>query len=160
MNAAHLHLTINDVPIIGAFVSAVLLTIALVARSRNAWMRAGLLALAATTGAILFAFLSGIPAVDTISGMPRTSNKALSQHHVRAIVAVVAGALAAIVGVIVFVRARRRGGGYGTGAVATLLVATIVSAAALAWTGLAGGRVNHPELQQPGALDGGPAHEH
>lgn len=63
-------------------------------------------------------------------------------------------------GVIVFVRARRRGGGYGTGAVAALLVATIVSAAALAWTGLAGGRVNHPELQHPGDLDRGPAHEH
>ena len=58
--------------------------------------------------------------------------------------------------IIVFVRARRRGGAYGRGAVATLVVATIASAAALAWTGLAGGRVNHPELQQPGDLDDGP----
>ena len=45
MNGAHIHLTVNDVPIIAAFTAGVLLTIALVVRSRGTWVRAGLLAI-------------------------------------------------------------------------------------------------------------------
>ena len=160
MNGAHLHLTVNDVPIIAAFTAGALLTIALVVRSHDTWVRAGLLALAVAVGGGLVAVLSGIAASDVIVGMPRTSNKALSQHHVRAIVASSFMALAGLVGLIVFLRARKRARAMGRGAIATILAATIVAAATLAWTGLAGGRINHPELQHRGDLDEGPARHH
>lgn len=160
MNGAHVHLTVNDVPILAAFTAAVLLTVALLARSRDVWARAGLLALLVATAGGAFAFLSGVVAVDTVAGMARTSNKALSQHHVRATIASVVLALAAVFGLVVYVRARKTGGRFGRRSLAVVLATTLAAAAALAWTGLAGGRVNHPELQHPSDLAEGPAHQH
>ena len=55
---------------------------------------------------------------------------------------------------------RRRGGSYSRGLLAVLLAVMIVSASVLCWTGLAGGRISHPELQLPGDRDTGPAHPH
>lgn len=158
MNGAHLHLTVNEVPILGTFAGAVLLTVALVARSREVWARAGLIALATAAVGALVAFLSGIGAADVVAGAARTSNAALEQHHLRATVASSLVGLAAIVGAIVFIRARGRR--FTRPGIAVVLAVAILAAAALAWTGLAGGRINHPELQQPGDLEEGPAHHH
>jgi len=43
---------------------------------------------------------------------------------------------------------------------ATLLAATAASSVAVSWTSLAGGRINHPEVQKPGDQEAGPAHPH
>lgn len=160
MNGAHVHLTVNDVPVLAAFTAGALMTIALRVRSRDAWLRAGLLALAVAVGGAAVAFLTGIVAVDVVAGMPRTSNSALSRHHVRAVVASSLVVQAGIFGLVGFVRARKRGQVLGRSAIAPVLVVTIAATAALAWTGLAGGRVNHPELQEPADQTGGPARHH
>jgi hypothetical protein len=157
MNGAHLHLTVNNVPIFATFTAGALFTIALLVRARAVWVRAGLLALAVGAAGALAAFLSGDAAVDVIRGMPRTSNLALEEHHLRATVASSLLGLAVVVAAIVFVRARHRGGAFGRRAVASVLAVTIAAAAAFAWTGLAGGRVNHPELQHPADVESGPA---
>ena len=160
MNGAHLHLIVNELPIIAVFTSAVLLAIALVARSRDTWVRAGFLALAAAVVGAAAAFFTGDPAVDVIAGMPQTSNRALSQHHTRASIASLLVCVAALASVVVFARARKRGGRFGRRAIAIVLVAVLAAAVALAWTGLAGGRVNHPELQHRGDLADGPVQHH
>jgi uncharacterized membrane protein len=160
MNGAHIHLTINDVPILSMFTAVVSFTIALLAKSRPVWARAGLIAVAIAVVGAATAFLSGILAQDVIDGMPRTSNKALSSHHVWAIVATSLVAIAAVISAVVFLRARKRGGVFDGSSIAVMLAAAIMAAAALAWTGLAGGRVNHPELQEPGDLDDGAVHPH
>lgn len=160
MNGAHIHLTINDVPILSVFTAAVLLTVALLASSRSVWTRAALIAIAIAVVGAAAAFLSGILAQHVLNGMPRTSNKALSSHHVWAIVSTSLVAIAAVIALIVFLRARKRGGTFERGSIAVVLVTAIMASAALAWTGLAGGRVNHPELQEPGDLDEGAVHPH
>src|SRR5262245_56126986 len=104
MNGAHVHLAVNVVPIVAAFTAGALLTIGLLVRRREVWVRAGLLAIAVALASGLVAFLSGEAAVDVIAGMPRTSNKALEQHHVRATVASSLLGLAGLVALIVFVR--------------------------------------------------------
>jgi uncharacterized membrane protein len=144
MNGAHVHLMVNHGPILGAFAAAVLLAIAMLSRSRQTWTQAGLIALAVATAGAAVAFVSGDLAADVIAGMPRSSNKALEEHHLRSTVATTLLAIAAVLGLVIYVRARKRGGAFGRGSVALLLVATIAASAAFAWTGLAGGRVNHP----------------
>jgi hypothetical protein len=105
-------------------------------------------------------FLSGLVAEDAINGMPRTSNKALASHHVAAIIATSLVAIAAVIALVVFLRARKRGSTFDRRSIAIMLVAAIMASAALAWAGLAGGRINHPELQEPGDLEEGVVHPH
>jgi hypothetical protein len=159
MNWAHFHLIVNEVPILGSVFAAVLLLAASFARARDAWARSGLLILGLAVLGVLAAFLSGIPAIEVISGDPRSSGKALSQHHIRGLVAVALTVLSSIVGIVSFVLARKHGS-YSRRSVVIVLLTAIGMAAAMIWTGQAGGRINHPELQESGDLEDGPAHPH
>jgi hypothetical protein len=159
VNWAHVHLIVNEVPVIGSAFAAVLLFVAWFLPVRDVWTRAGLLVLGLAMLGLVAAFFTGIPAVDVISGAPRTSGKALSQHHMRGLVAVAFAVMASVSGVVAFVLARKRGS-FSRRSVALVLVMTIGAAGGLVWTGEAGGRINHPELQRPGDLDSGPAHPH
>jgi hypothetical protein len=159
MNWAHIHLIVNEIPVLGALFAAALLSVALFAPARDAWTRSGLLVLGLAVLGLAAAFLTGIPAVEVINGAPRTSGKALSQHHVRGLVATTFGALSVIIAVASFLRARKNGS-YSRASVLMLLVTALGTAASLIWTGQAGGRINHPELQEPGDLQDGPAHPH
>jgi hypothetical protein len=160
MNAAHFHLLVNEVPILGSAVAAALLAAAALSRKPNGSARAALIALGISSVGVLAAFLSGSPALEVITGLPRTSGRALSQHHVRAVVATALAAAAALAGVVAALIARRRAGGYSRPSLIVVLVATVASTIALSWTGLAGGRINHPELQEPADREGGPARPH
>lgn len=160
MNWAHVHLLVNDVPILSSLFAALFFIIALRGRNRDTWARAGMIMLGITSLSGLAAYLTGDPALDVIEGQLHTSGHALSEHHVRAAVAISGVAVAAIAGVAALFIARKTGGSYSSRLVTILLLATISAAAALAWTGLAGGRISHPELQLPGDRDKGPAHPH
>lgn len=160
MNPAHLHLTINELPVMGTFAGVILLSVALIARSRHVWVTAGLLALGVAAIATVVAFLSGQGAVNVVEGLPRTSNHALEAHHFRATVASTLVGVATVVGAVVYALTRRRRTTYGRGSIAAVLAAAFVAAAAMAWTALAGGRINHPELQQAGDSDDGPVQSH
>ena len=52
------------------------------------------------------------------------------------------------------------GGAFSRPLLIAVLVTSAVSAGALGWTGLAGGRINHPEVQAPGDREHGPARPH
>jgi hypothetical protein len=146
--------------VLGFSFAAVLLGVASLARNRGGWARAGLLILALAASGLLLAFLTGIPAVDVIDGAPRTSARALSQHHVRGLVAIGFSVAATAAAVVAAVLARKRGGDFSRRSIAVVLAATLLSALALMWTGEAGGRINHPELQVPADRESGPAHPH
>jgi uncharacterized membrane protein len=160
MNWAHVHLLINNVPILGSFFAALFFAVAATRNSRDAWAGAGMVMLGIASLGALLAFLTGEPAAEVIKGQANTSGSALSEHHVRGVVAISTAGIAALIGVVALIRVRKRGGSYSRHLVTVLLVATLASAAAFSWTGLAGGRVSHPELQRPGDRDAGPAHSH
>lgn len=159
MNGAHLHLLVNDVPILGFAFATVLLAIATATREPTGWARAGMLAIAISSLGGLLAFLTGSAALDVIHDASRTSGRAVSEHHQNAIVASILGVLPLLTGVVLATIATRRGSYPRTWLIATL-VATAVAAVGFGWTGLAGGRINHPEIQTPADRSSGPAHHH
>jgi hypothetical protein len=160
VNWAHVHLIVNEVPILGSLFAALLFIVALSTRDRDGWARAGILTLAVSVLGLLLAFFSGDPAVHVIEGLPQTSARALSEHHVRGVVATIAAGLAAVAGVVSAAGAHNAGGSFSRRSLVMVLVATVAMAAILGWTGLAGGRINHRELQLPADRESGPAHPH
>jgi len=160
MNWAHIHLLVNHVPILASLFAALFFLIALRVESRDTWARAGLMLLAIASLGAIAAFMTGDPASEVIEGQPHTSNRALSDHHVRATIALGAAGLAALAAIGALVITRKNGGSYSRRLVTILFALTALSAACLGWTGLAGGRISHPELQLPGDREAGPAHHH
>lgn len=157
---AHFHLTVNELPVIGFLLATVFLALSLLTQTRDGWARAGMLTLAISVAGVLLAFFSGDPALDVISGQTGTSGRALTQHHVRSIYALSSAVVAAVLAVIAIVKARKAGGSYPLRWLRIVFVAAVITLAALGWTGLAGGRISHPELQTPADKEGGPAHDH
>jgi hypothetical protein len=160
MNWAHVHLMVNELPIVGSAFAFVLLAVASVSPGRDAWGRAGSLVLAIAIFGVVAAFFSGGPAIDVITGSPRSSAKALSEHHVRALVACGFSTVAAAAVIGAAVSTRRRRGSYSRQAIIMVMLAALAMAGTLVWTGQAGGRINHPELQGPLDREDGPAHPH
>jgi hypothetical protein len=157
---AHFHLMVNDIPILGFLFAALFLLLAVVTKRKSGWAQAGMLMVALSFLGVLAAFFSGDPAIHVISGQHGTSARALSQHHVRGLTASFLSLITLIIAVIAMLKARKTGGMYAKHLLIIVLIATALSAAAMAWTGLAGGRINHPELQQPADRESGPAHPH
>ena len=159
MNWAHVHLVVNEVPVLTSVFAALFFLVALRANSRDIWTHAGMIMLGIASLAGLAAFLTGDPALHVVDGQLHTSGRALSEHHVRAVAAISVAGATAVGGIAALIR-RRMTGVYSHGFVWILFFATLASAATLSWTGLAGGRISHPELQLPGDRDEGPAHHH
>jgi len=157
---AHFHLTVNDVPILGLLFATLFFMLSVMTKRSDAWARAGILTLAISFLGVLAAFFSGDPALHVIEKQPHTSQRALSQHHVRGLIASILSLLTVIIAAIAILKARKAGGIYSKRFLVVLLISAVLSAAAMAWTGLAGGRINHPELQDPADRESGPARPH
>jgi hypothetical protein len=160
MNWAHVHLLVTHVPILGYAAAAALALAALLGGDAQVWARAAMVAIAASFVGMAIAFFGGSPALDVISGQPRTSARALAEHHVRAIYGSIAGVVTGVLAAVTAVVARRNGGALSRPLLGAVFVASLVAAGALGWTGLAGGRINHPEVQESGDRERGPARPH
>lgn len=144
MNAAHIHLIMTHVPVIGTFAALGLLAFGLVRNSQDLKKAAlGILVIAA-----LFAvpvYLSGEPAEEIIEGIPGVSHATIEQHEDAAAVAfttlLVVGALA--LGGLVWRRKQALPGWL----LSLTLAGSIVSAGMMAWTANLGGKVRHTEIQ-------------
>jgi hypothetical protein len=155
---AHVHLAVNDIPINGFSFTAIFYVAALTNSSKDSWAKASMLTLAVSFLGLVLAFFSGDPALKVIDGQSRTSGRAFTQHHIRGLFAVGFALIMIVLATIAVVKARRAGGPRNF--LIVVLIITILSAGALAWTGRAGGRINHYELQEPADRDSKPAHPH
>jgi uncharacterized membrane protein len=144
MEAAHLHLILNHVPVLGVVFAGLLLGAALWYRSPQ-FQR---LALVMMVGSALIAvpvYLTGEGAEDTVEGMTGVSEAAIERHADAAEASIVAigilGGLA-FVGVIAFRNAAAVPKVFAAG----LLGLTLTTTALFAWTGYLGGQIRHTEL--------------
>lgn len=144
MNAAHFHLVLNHLPVLGEIGGAVLLAAGLTKRNATA-VRLALLGIAAAGVLALPVFFSGLRAADLVGRIDGVSQEAIAPHE-EAAVAFLSGAIAAgVIAAVALVMPRRWILPFALGAslIASLLGVRVA---------FLGGRIHHPEIsaRQPG----------
>lgn len=147
MNAAHLHLIVNHLPIVGSLLALPLLLLTLWRRQR-AMLDASvvLLVLAALGGGA--AWLSGGEAEEIVEDLPGIREATIEEHEEIAEVGGVLMIVAGAVGVGAWFMTRRKDGPVPLLAAAAPLVVTAVASVALGLAGQSGGQIRHPEAYE------------
>jgi len=147
MNAAHLHLVINHLPIIGALLSVPLVIMALGFRNERGLLIAATMTLTLTAAGALATMQTGEPAEKMVETLPGISEPLIDEHEERAEVATGLAVATAIGALAIFGITVRRGTSLPAPWLAALLVATVATSGAMAWTGKAGGLIHHSEIR-------------
>jgi hypothetical protein len=145
MTAAHLHLALNHVPVVGIWFGILALVLAL-PRASGELKRFALIIFAVVGLASVPAYFSGQEAEEIVETLPGVEHDRIEEHEesgrLAAIAAGVLGLLA--VGLLWTFRSPRSLPGW---AVGITLVLSLVVAAALARTSLLGGEIRHEEVR-------------
>ncbi len=154
-NAAHWHLVLNHLPVVGSLAALLLLTWAFV-KNTDESKRIALTALILVALVSIPAFLTGEPAEGSLKGMSGISKRWMSKHEeladVALWVAVAAGALA--LGVLLGFRKARSIPRWSLG---VLLLLTLVVWGLMIRTANYGGKIHHPEILSGAASETAPA---
>lgn len=150
MNAAHWHLAMNHLPVVGALFATCLLAFALWRKS-DELIRVSLGALVAVAALTVPVYLTGEPADEVIMDIPEYDGALIKAHEQAAVVAftaIVVVGLIALGGLIIHRKAAQLPRWLAV-AVCGLALAT---SALLAWTANLGGKIHHPEVRSPAAM--------
>jgi len=145
VNAAHLHLILNHVPVLGTLIALLLLVTAFVEKSDD--LRRAALAL--FVGVALMAvpvYMSGEPAEDLVERLPGVTNQQIDRHEDAATQALIAVGLVGVLAIAALAAARRHPRGSRALTVATLAFG-IVTGGLMARVALLGGQIRHSEIR-------------
>lgn len=144
MNAAHIHLLLNHVPVLGAVFGLLVLGYGYTRGSRDV-MKAGLwlLVIVGITGG--FVYLTGEPAEELVEDLAGVSEAVLERHEAAALWATIGAGLVGLVALVGLVRWRagelpRRYAG-------AVLALTLGLTGLMGWTANLGGQVRHAEIR-------------
>jgi len=145
MDATHLHLLVNHLPILGTFLALPLLVLALWRRNEPWVLGAAVFLLFLGGAGAVVADESGDIAHEQVEDLAGVNRSQIREHEERAEVAVPMGVVTGLVGLglLGWALKKRATPPLGVGA---LLVLSTVSAGVMAWTGQAGGLIRHSEL--------------
>jgi uncharacterized membrane protein len=147
MNAAHLHLMLNHLPVVGSLGTLLLLLLAMARRSTEVG-RAAMMAMVLVAIVTVPTYLTGQPAEKRIEHLPGVTESVIEPHEDNAKIAL-AGAL--VLGVIALVGLfgfrDRPAPGWLTG---LLLILNLAVAVQFGRTASFGGQIRHTEIR-PGA---------
>lgn len=153
MNAAHFHLAINHLPVLGLFFGLGVLIVGRFIHS-GVTQRVGFWLCVAASGFAIPAYLTGEPAEEIIEKLPGISKALIEQHEEAASIALAATLLVGVLALGALFLAR------GSRPISTLSFSIVtgialVAFACMAWTAKLGGEIHHPEIragQAPAAL--------
>ena len=145
MNAAHLHLLFNHVPVIGVPIGIALLAWAVGARERGQ-QRMALSLLVLTGLATGLVYLTGDPAEETVGRLAGVSQALIERHDDFATATLVAAQVLWIMGAITLFLSRHDRPLKSRLVMATLAVGVITSSM-LAGTAWLGGQIRHDEIR-------------
>jgi len=145
MSAAHWHLMLNHIPLLGLFFGTVLLAYG-VGRGSEDVQKASLGLLAVAGLSALAVYLTGEPAEEVVEGLAGVSHDAIEAHEEFGLYALVGGLVTALtaLGTLGYALFRRR---LVRWTVALTLVLAVVSTGLLGYTANLGGKISHPELR-------------
>lgn len=158
MDAPHIHLMLNHVPVLGTVFGLLVLGYGLARRSQEV-VRTALWTLVIVGVASGVVYLTGEPAEELVEGLPGFSHPILEEHEAAALWATVGAALVGVVSVVGLVRYRAKEISRRYSIV--LLLLTLASAGLMGWTANLGGQVMHGEIRAEAAAstDAGVDHE-
>lgn len=149
MTAAHFHLMLNHIPLLGLFFGAVLLAYGLW-RDQDDVQRVSLGLLAAAGLAAIAVYLTGEPAEEVVEGLAGVSHDAIEAHEEVGLYALIASLATGVVslGALLYGLLRQR---LVRWTVILALVLAVLSAGVIGYTANEGGKISHPELRSGAA---------
>lgn len=154
MDATHLHLMLNHLPILGVPFGLALL-VAGVLRSSEELKKAALVAFVLSWAAVVPVYLTGEPAEETVESLPGVQESLVETHEHAAPFALAATSLLGVLSLASLLLFGKSD--LPASAAAALIVLALLSAGALAYTGWTGGHIRHTELHAQPAV---PAYHH
>ena len=149
MNAAHAHLLLNHLPVLGTAFGVLLLLFAFVRKS-DELKRLGLGVFVVAALTAVPAYLTGEPAEDIVERLPGISKPMIEEHEEAAENGAVALGALGVMSLAGLLRFRRSACLPQWLTVSSLVVALVV-AALMARTATLGGRIHHPEIRSENA---------
>ena len=145
MSAAHWHLMLNHLPLLGLAIGTVLLAYG-AGRRQDDVQRASLGLLAGAGLSAIAVYLTGEPAEEVVEGLANVSHEALEAHEHFAIYALVGGIATGVValGTLLYGGLRQSLAGW---TVLLTLVLALATTGLLGYTANLGGKISHPELR-------------
>lgn len=157
MNAVHIHLLSNHVPIIGAFFGALVLIYGLI-RKNPTTLAAAYVVFIVSAAVGLVAYFTGEGAEEAVENIADVSKPIIHAHEDVAKFFLIAYIILAIVSVIAFIKAKNHFDQVKKLATIVLVI-SIVTLGIGAYTGLLGGQIRHSEVRpanaQTQAMPGG-----
>ncbi|HET6618201.1 MAG TPA: hemerythrin domain-containing protein [Gemmatimonadota bacterium] len=150
MNAAHIHLMLNHVPLFGALAVTILFAVGLYRRQQGL-ARGGLVVALLTAIVGVVVYLTGEPAEELVENLPGVSEAVLETHEEIALIAtIVSGAygVLALVGLFAFRH------GVTMRFTRVLLLSSLVPLGAMAYTSYLGGQIRHSEIRPDAGATG------
>jgi uncharacterized membrane protein len=145
MDAVHLHLISNHVPIIGAFFGILVLIFGMFRKSPTTLAAAYLIFLISAIVGVV-AYLTGEGAEEVAEELPGVTHNAIEAHEEVALYTLIAFIILALISLIGLIKSKNHYERIKGLAVVTLVVA-IISLGIGAYTGLTGGQIRHTELK-------------
>jgi uncharacterized membrane protein len=152
VSTLHLHLLLNHVPVLGAYLAILVLAAALVKR-RSDWARAGLWLVVALTAVAVGVYFTGESAEEAVEHLPGVAEAAIERHEEVAKLATIVFATAGVLALGALLARRKRE--IGRGLAAAALGVMLVVGGAIGYAAGLGGLVRHTELQAGAGVSGG-----
>jgi uncharacterized membrane protein len=145
LDAAHIHLIVNHVPVMGVLFVLVLLVVGMVRRSEEI-KRVSLAFFVLVALSAAAADMSGDGAVTDVKGLPGVSDAQIEAHHNAAFCAYGGALILGVLSLATLIHFRRATQLPAWTIVVNLAIAVIVTGL-MAWTAEEGGKIRHTEIR-------------
>jgi uncharacterized membrane protein len=145
MNWAHIHLSLNHLPVVGIIFGVLLLLLALLRKSEEL-KRVSLCVFVLTTLLALPVYFTGEPAEEVVEHFPGVAESLIGRHENAALFALLmtgVTGIAALIGLIIFRRAEKLPGWV----IGAALVLSLATSGLMGWTANLGGQIRHTEIR-------------
>ena len=143
MNAAHFHLLLNHLPVLGAFGLLLLFAIAFIRRD-GSLARLTLALSVGIAAASIAVFLTGEPAEEIVEEIAGVSRNAIEPHEESARIATIAFGAFGAAAVVALIAFRRRA--FPRWMTATAVAGMLALSGLMGWTANLGGQIRHTEI--------------
>lgn len=145
MNITHLHLILNNVPILGSIFCTLLFMIALILKNIQ-FQRVSCIFLVIIAISAIPTYLSGQKSEDIVEKLPGTLKDAIEDHEHAALPALITIEITGVAA-LTFIIASTQFGQYSKYLATAILILSLISALLLLRTAYMGGHIRHPELR-------------